>query len=151
MSDTPEQEALRAYQSAVDTIIDQGRSDFGDATFDEMSREVVDSIGEQNVVAVMVSIAECDAPQRVIEHLSANSDLAKKIGGMSPARRAAELGRIEARLMPDGAGAGAEPAWRSRARGGDRPRLTDDASDAQWEKAFKAKYPGGFIPPSARR
>lgn len=145
MTDTPEEQALKAYQQSVDTIINQGREDYGDATFDEMSQGVADVVGEANIVPFMVSIAETDAPQRVIEHLASNPDRAKKIAAMTPARRAQELGRIEAQLMPNGSGGGAEPAWKSRARNGDRPRLTDDVSDAAWEKAFKAKYPNGFM------
>ncbi len=142
---TPEQLALENYQRSVETIINQGREDYGEATFDDLSRDVADAVGETNIVPFMAQLAECDAPARIVEHLASNPALAKKIGSMSPARRAAELGRIEARLMPDGSGAGDEPAWKSRSRNGDRPRLEDDSlSDAAWEKAYKAKYPSGF-------
>jgi hypothetical protein len=146
MSETPEEQALKSYQSAVATIVNQGREDFGDQNFDEMSRDVADAVGEANIIPFMVSIAETDAPQRVIEHLAANPDQAKKIAAMSPARRAAQLGRIEAQLMPNGSGAGAEPAWRSRARGGEKRGLGDDLDDKTWEKNFRAKYPSGFMP-----
>jgi hypothetical protein len=145
MTDTPEELALKNYQHAVNTIIDLGRDDYGDQSFDEMSRDVADAVGEANIVPFMASIAETDAPQRVIEHLASNPDRAKKIASMSPARRAQELGRIEAQLMPNGSGAGAEPAWKSRARGGEKRGLGDDLDDKIWEKNFKAKYPNGFM------
>lgn len=145
MADTPEEMALKAYQQSVDTIVNLGREDFGDAAFDEISRDVADAVGEANIVPFMVSIAETDAPQRIIEHLAANPDRAKKIATMSPARRAQEFGRIEAQLMPNGSGAGAEPAWKARARGGDQRGLGDDLDDKTWERNFKAKYPHGFV------
>jgi hypothetical protein len=145
MAETPEELALKAYQTSVDTIINQGREDYGDATFDELSRDVADAVGEANIVPFMVAIAETDAPQRVIEHLASQPDRAKKIAAMSPARRAAELGRIEAQLMPNGSGAGAEPAWKSRARGGEKRGLGDDVDDKTWERNFKKSYPNGFM------
>jgi hypothetical protein len=151
MSDTPEQIALKNYQSSVDTIVNQGREDYGDATFDEMAGEIASAIGEQNILPFMVSIAETDAPQRVIEHLASNPDRAKKIAAMTPARRSAELGRIEAQLMPNGSGAGDEPAWKARARGGEKRGLGEDLDDKTWERNFKKANPGGWIPPSARR
>lgn len=146
MTDTPEEQALKAYQQSVNTIINQGREDYGDATFDDLSRDVADAVGEANIVPFMVAIAETDAPQRVIEHLASNPDRAKKIATMTPARRAQELGRIEAQLMPHGSGAGDEPAWKARARGGEKRGLGDDLDDKVWEKNFKAKYPNGFMP-----
>jgi hypothetical protein len=146
MTDSPEELALKAYQQSVNTIVNQGREDFGDQTFDALSAEVADAVGEANIVPFMVSIAETDAPQRVIEHLASQPDRAKKIAAMTPARRAAELGRIEAQLMPNGSDAGAEPAWKARARGGEKRGLGDDLDDRTWEKNYKAKYPGGFMP-----
>jgi hypothetical protein len=144
MTDTPEEQALKNYQQAVNTIVNIGREDYGDATFDEMSRDVADAVGEANLLPFMVAIAETDAPQRVIEHLASDPGRAKKIAAMTPARRAQELGRIEAQLMPNGSGAGDEPAWKSRARGGEKRGLGDDLDDKTWEKNFKAKYPHGL-------
>lgn len=144
MTDTPEEQALKSYQSAVDQIVGLGREDYGDQSFDEMSGEIASAIGAAHIVPFMVSVAETDAPQRIIEHLANNPDRAKKIAAMSPARRAAELGRIEAQLMPNGSGAGAEPAWKSRARSTDKRGLGDDLDDKTWEKNFKAKYPNGM-------
>jgi hypothetical protein len=147
---TPEEQALAIYQQSVNTIIQQGREDFGDETFDSLSADVAAAIGPDAVLPLMVQIIQTDAPQRVIEHLAANPERAKKLAGMSPARQAAELGRIEAQLMPNGSGGGADPAWVTRARGGEKRGLGDDLSDAQWERNFKKQNPGGWIPPSCR-
>ena len=139
---TPEQQALEAYQAAVSTVVAQGQEDYG-ATFDEMSQDVADAIGKENIMPVMASILGCDAPQRVIEHLSQFPERAKKIANMTPGRRAAELGRIEAAIMPNGlSDAGADPAWVTRARGGEKRGLGDELSDEQWWKNFQKKYPG---------
>ena len=144
-------QAQHIYKTSVDAIVALGREDMGTDTFDHLAQELVGAIGVEKREDVMVSVMQCDAPTRVIQHLAENPDRAKKISDMSPARRAAELGRIEAQLMPSGGDFGAEPAWMARARGGSKTGLGDDLSDAQWEKNFRRKYPDGWVPPSVRR
>lgn len=146
---TPEEEQARAlalYSQSVNTIIQQGREDFGDEGFDNMSKEVTDVIGEENILPLMVGIMQCDAPQRVIEHLAAHPDRAKKLVGVTPARLSSELGRIEAQIMPYGSNSGADPAWIGRAKSGDKSRVYSDAmSDKEFEKYYNRNYEPGTL------
>lgn len=138
-----EQMAIAQLHQMAEKVIELGREEVGAETFDAMSKDVADAVGAENIGPVMASIVHTDAPQRIIQHLSENPDLAKSLAGMSQARRAQALGRIEAQLMPYGGGGGAEPAWFARARG-EKSGLGDDLSDEQWHKNFQRKYPGGF-------
>lgn len=138
--------ADREHAAAVSIIIEQGREDFGPETFDSLAQDVADSVGADRIGSLMRLIAQTDAPVRVIAHLAENPDRAKKLATMTPGRAAAELGRIEGQLMPDGSGGGAEPAWVSRAKGGNKRGLGDDVDDKTWERNFKKQYygDGGF-------
>jgi hypothetical protein len=140
---------LAELQRLTDKVIEIGREDVGAETFDALAVDVAEAVGRENMEAVMTDIVHCDAPQRVIQHLSENPELAKSIAGMSQARRAQALGRVEAQLMPTGSGGGIEPAWFDRARGNKRG-LGDDLSDKQWETNFKRLHPDGFKPRYAR-
>jgi hypothetical protein len=136
----------RDHQAAVAIVEAQGREDFGDETFNSMCQDFVDAVGKDQVVPLMRLITQTDAPTRVVAHLAENPDLAKRISKMPAGRAAAELGRVEAQLMPNGSGGGADLAWVSRAKGGNKRGLGDELSDAQWEKNFKAKfYTGGGL------
>jgi hypothetical protein len=151
MVDEPTQEAqqqmaMAALQQATDKMVAIGHEDYGVDGFDAMASDFATAIGKDNIAAVTESILQCDAPQRVIEHLSGNSERAKAIAKMTPQRRAQELGRIESQIMPFGSGGGIDPAWIARAKNGNRPSFSDDASDEQWNRAFKLKYPNGFNP-----
>lgn len=75
-------------------------------------------------------------------HLAENAHRAKKTATMPADRAAAELGRIEAQLMPNGSGARSELAWVFLAKGGNKCGLGD--YDKTWQRNFKAKYPNGF-------
>lgn len=118
-------------------VIDVGREEYGAEAFDSMSADVGAAIGTENIRPFMESIVQCDLPERIIEYLSTNPAEAKQLAHMSPSRRSAALGRIEARLLPhsNGPGTGADPAWKAKSAG--RINLNDDAvSDEQWSRAF---------------
>lgn len=146
--ETPEQQAIKNFWNSVGIFIGQGQEDFGNETFDGLCQDVASTIGREAITPLMESIYHTDAPARVIEYLAANPDKAKKIATMHPGRRAAELGRIEAQIMPNGLGGdiGADPAWITRARGGEKRGLGDDLDDKTWERNFKKKFPNGFNP-----
>jgi hypothetical protein len=148
---TPE-ELEAAVNLSIAMVVNQGREDFGNATFDSICQDFSTAVGAENVKACMETIIQCDAPPRVLEYLSNYPDRAKKLAHMPQARRAAEIGRIESQIMPNGLGdAGAEPAWLARERSGEKRGLGDDLDPEVWNRNFKKKYPGGWIPPSLRR
>jgi hypothetical protein len=142
--------AMEAFKKDVGTIVDLGRSEYGEEGFDTMSQIVGEAIGGiEKVAPFMAAVRECDAPVAVIRHLSENPDLAAKIGGMSDARRLAALARVEAQLLPhaNGTSTGADPAWRGQARRGGRVDITspasDSASDEAWYAAWCRRYKHG--------
>jgi hypothetical protein len=142
--------AQETFNRQVDTVIQQGYEDYGQGTFDTLSKDLSDAIGKENIASVMSSIVQCDAPTRVIQYLAENAEEAKRIASMPPARRQAALGRIENQVMPNGPGnVGADPAWVSRAKGGESRSLGDDVSPEVWERNFRKKYyDGGALNPS---
>lgn len=146
---TPEeqqQQWLADYRASVDEIIRQGHEDLGDETFDSISQDVATAVGKDAIEPLMEAIRHCDAPVRVIQHLAENPERAKAIAAMPAGRRNAELGRIEAQIMPSASVGGADPAWKARARGGEKRTYSDAMSDAEFERFFKKKHPGGFNP-----
>ncbi len=158
--DMDNEEQLRAaaqYEQAVNAVIQLGRDDFGETTFDEMSRDLVGAVGQDALPSVMLQLLQTDCPTRLVEYGSNNPEWAKKLAKMSPARRAAELGRIEALLLPNGAGGGDDPAWITRIRGRDHRGagngLGDDVDDRTWERNFKKLHPDwqhGYCPGRSR-
>jgi hypothetical protein len=129
--------AENQHKAAVDIIVGMGRDEYGPQTWDEMADDVVNAIGRDKVNGFMGLLQNCDAPTRVVAHLAENPDRAKKIAGMTAGRAAAELGRIEAELMPVGAGGGADPLWVAEVKGGRKRGLGDELSDSQWEKNYE--------------
>lgn len=64
-----------------------------DRSFD---REAFDSL--PLTPAIAQAIIDSDIPAKIMVHLSSNSDEADRISRLSPARQAAEIGKIEAKL-----------------------------------------------------
>jgi hypothetical protein len=139
--------AMESFKRDVGTIIEQGREEYGEATFDEMAQIVGDAVGgREAALPFMGAVRECDAPVAIIRYLSEHPDEAQKIGKMSDARRIAALARIESHVLPhaNGTSTGADPAWRTQARKGGRIDInspaSDSASDEAWYAAWKRKY-----------
>jgi hypothetical protein len=120
--------AENEHKAAVDIIVGMGRDEYGPQTFDEMADDVANAIGRDKVNGFMGLLKNCDAPVKVIEHLAARPERAKKLGAMPPGRAAAELARIEAELMPVGAGGGVDPLWVAEVKGGRKRGLGDELS-----------------------
>ena len=76
--------AMESFRRDVGTIIEQGREEYGEATFDEMAQIVGDAVGgREAVLPFMGAVRECDAPVAIIRYLSEHPDEAQKIGKMS--------------------------------------------------------------------
>jgi hypothetical protein len=147
-------QAAMAYEQHVrnvDAVVAQGREDF--QNFDENMDGLRDAVGADKLPEITALSLNFENPSRLLNHLAENPSDAKRVAGMSPGRRAAELARIEARLMPDAVDASsAEAAWIKRAKGGEKARDLNDPSisDQDFERLFRKKYPQGFIPPRLR-
>jgi hypothetical protein len=136
--------AMAQFQKDVGTIIELGREEYGDATFDEMSQIVGDAVGgQQATLPLMAALRECDSPVAIVRYLSEHPSEAAAISKMSDARRLAALARIESHTLPhaNGTSTGADPAWRRQAAKGGRVDImspaSDSASDEAWYSAYK--------------
>jgi hypothetical protein len=146
MTDDPNFQAAQAHIAAlehtksIDTIVQAGREEYGESNFDDMSSDLVNTVGAANAAAFTVALAATDHPTALVAYLSANPDEAAAIAKLPGARKAVALERIQTRIRPNMASAPVDnlPSWKRNA--GDRGSLFDDSiSDEAWCRRYRAK------------
>src|SRR5262249_14053553 len=82
-----------SFQRLVGEAIERAEEEFGSSTFAETGQTLAPLWGDDKDL-IMASVIQTENPGRVLTYLAENPELAKKLPGMSLARRAAALGRI---------------------------------------------------------
>lgn len=136
-----EQIALAQHAKEVEQIVELGRQNHGDASFDRASQEVADAIGQERLQPFVAALKQFDRPDDVLMHLSNNPDRLERIAKLPLQRQITEIAKIEAEHSPHGHSrdTGAQPLWtRPEARKNGRVsddvwrRGGDELSDDQW-------------------
>jgi hypothetical protein len=87
---------------------------------------------------IVAALIESDASAKLMAHMSANPEEVERIAALSPARQAAEIGKLEARIASAPKVSKAPPPITpiGGTRGGDKdPAQMTDAEFAKWRKA----------------
>lgn len=87
---------------------------------------------------IAAALIESDSPAKLMAHLAANPEEVDRIAGLSPARQAAEIGKLEAKLASAPKVSKAPPPITPIGgnRGGDKdPAQMTDLEFAKWRKA----------------
>lgn len=125
-----QQEQSRSLNSRTESIYAEAAKEPG---FD---REAFDELPLTQPIAA--ALIESDAPAKLMAHLAANPDEVERIAGLSPARQAAEIGKLEAKIASAPKVSKAPPPITpiGGTRGGDKePSQMTDAEFAKWRKA----------------
>jgi hypothetical protein len=124
------QEQSRSLSSRTESIYAEAAKEPG---FD---REAFDELPLTQPIAA--ALIESDAPAKLMAHLSAHPEEVERIAALSPARQAAEIGKLEAKIASAPKVSKAPPPITpiGGTRGGDKdPAQMTDAEFAKWRKA----------------
>jgi hypothetical protein len=90
-----EQIAVAQHAKEVEAIVELGRQNHGDASFDRSCADVADAIGQERLQPFVAALKQFDRPDDVLMHLANNPDRLERISKLPLQRQIVEIAKIE--------------------------------------------------------